>query len=100
MKINLECIDTAIRIDVDNIKIDLKALNRLTNAWAEGHAVVVNILIMLHGSPVINIKTINNRTQMQSGDIDITSKWRAIASILVKQHVPDEWLQLINDRCP
>lgn len=97
--INLECIDREISIDLQKTKIDPKKIREIEYAWAEGHIVVMNIPRVLNEEQHVYIRTINNRTQLQARDIDITKDWIRYAKVLIKGQVPEELLKMVDEKC-
>ena len=97
--INLECIDREISINLQKTKIEPKKIREIEHAWAEGHIVVINIPKALNEEQHVYIRTINNRTQLQSRDIDITKDWIRYAKVLIKGQVPEELLKMVDEKC-
>lgn len=97
MKINLECIDASLRIDVENINIQIENVKKITRAWADGHTVVVSFNRWYGSEVKIEIKSVNNATQVAWWENDITKEWLRISRILLQQQLPAEWLQVIDE---
>ena len=97
MKINLESIDASLCIYVNKINIPSEEVAKITHAWAEGHAVVVSFNSWYGSELKIDIRTVNNATQLQRWEEDITRDWRKIAKVLIKGQLPQEWLQVIEE---
>ena len=99
MKINLECIDASLCMYVyaNNIKISAEDVAKITRAWADGHIVVVSFNQWYGSELIIDIRTVNNATQIHHWEKNITWEWRKIAQLLSKGQLPKEWLQVIDE---
>lgn len=97
MKINLECIDASLCIYANTINITSEEVAKITRAWAEGHAVVVSFNSWYGSELKIDIRSVNNATQIAWWEKDITMDWRKIAQVLSKGQLPEEWIQIVED---
>lgn len=95
--IELECIDASFCIYANKINIPSEEVAKITRAWAEGHTVVVAFNSWYGSELKIDIRTVNNATQLLRWERDITKDWKKIARNLTKGQLPQEWLQIIEN---
>jgi len=97
MKINLECIDASLCIYANKINIPSEEVAKITQAWADGHTVVVSFNRWYGSEVKIEIKSVNNATQIAWWENDITKEWGKIARYLTRGQLPEEWIQIVED---
>ena len=93
----LESVDYSFEICLNAFEIKKVDIDRISRAWAQGHFIYWSVVGVDLRTASVQIYSVASKSVAKKKTHEITKEWTKIREMLMKDEIPDSWVEEIID---